>query len=134
MDPVTTAIIAAVATGAAGAAKEVSGQVIVDAYNGLKTVIKRKFGADSKVVEAIQNYEDEPDFDPNKSALEGRVKQANLNDDEEVQKAAEKLLAELKALPGGEKNIQTAIGSYIAQADRGSTATVSVNQPEEKDD
>ena len=38
---------------------------------------------------------------------------------------------EIQAQPGGQQHVQSAIGSYIAQADRGSTAQVHVNQPRE---
>ncbi len=44
------------------------------------------------------------------------------------------LLEQIKAQPGGEQHIQNAIGSYIAQADHGGTATVTVNHPERNSD
>jgi len=46
MDPISAAIVAAVAMGVT----KVGGQAIVDAYNGLKDLLKRKLGADSKAV------------------------------------------------------------------------------------
>ena len=46
--------------------------------------------------------------------------------------SAAALTLEIEKLPDGEQHIQHAVGRYIAQADRGSTATVSVNR-EDKD-
>jgi hypothetical protein len=51
MDP-TTVIVTALATGAAAAAKETAGEVIKDAYHGLKALIQRKF-ADKPEAESI---------------------------------------------------------------------------------
>jgi hypothetical protein len=131
MDPITVAIVAAIAAGAAAGAGQVAEKAIVDAYEGLKGLIKRKLGADNKVSQAVAELEKEPEFEPNKAALEGRVKQAKVDEDADIKAAAQALLEQLKARPGGEQHIQTAIGSYIAQADRGSTASVNVNQPKE---
>ena len=49
MEPITVAIVAAVVAGAAAGAGKVAEKVIVDAYDGLKSLIKRKLGADNKV-------------------------------------------------------------------------------------
>ncbi len=134
MDPITTAIVAALAAGAASGVTEVGKKAIVDAYGGLKAVLKRKFGDDSKIVKAVTELEDEHDFKPNQDALAGRVEQSKANQDAEIVAAAQALLEQLKAAPGGEQHIMTATGSYIAQADRGGTATVSVNRPDTGND
>ncbi len=131
MDPITMAIVAAVAAGVTAGATEVGKQAIVDAYSGLKTLLTDKFGSDSKVVAAVADFESEPDFEPNQTTLAGRVAQVKADKDPDIVAAAQALLDQLKAQPGGEQHIQTATGSYIAQADRGGTATVSVNQPKE---
>src|SRR5688572_19663446 len=119
MDPITVAIVAAVTASAAAGAGQVIEKAIVDAYDGLKALIMRKLGDDNKVSPTIEALEAEPDFQPNQAALDGRVKQAKLNEDPDIKAAAQALLEQLKAQPGGEQRIQTAIGNYIAQADRG---------------
>jgi hypothetical protein len=131
VEPITLAVVAAIAAGATAGAGKVAERVIVDAYDGLKGLIKRKLGDDNKVSQAIETLEVEPDFEPNKTTLDGRVKQAEVNKEPEIQDAALALLNQIKAQPGGEQHIQTAIGSYIAQADRGGSASVNVNQPKE---
>ncbi len=47
MDPVTTAIVAAIATGTASGMANAS---MVEGYKGLKAVLARKSGASSKIV------------------------------------------------------------------------------------
>jgi hypothetical protein len=134
MDPITTAIVAALAAGAVSGATEVGKQALVDAYGELKSRIEKKFGKESKIVKAVQELEDEPDFEPNRKALAGRVEQSKASQDGEILAAARALLEQIEARPGGEQHVMTATGSYIAQADRGGTATVSVNRPEAGND
>jgi hypothetical protein len=131
MDPVTAAIsvaLAALATGAAKGVGEVGKKLVVDGYEGLKELVKRKFGADSKVAEAMDKLEKDPDSSGWKESLGKEVTRAGADKDPEIVAAAQALLEKIKALPGGEQHIQQAIGNYIAQADRGGTATVNVNR------
>ena len=46
MEPISL-IIAALVAGATAATKDTAGQAVKDAYEGLKTLIKRKFEGDS---------------------------------------------------------------------------------------
>ena len=131
MDPITTAIVAALAAGVASGATEVGKKVVVDAYDTLKTAIKNKFGGDSDLVDAVDKLEKKPDSGGRKEVLQEEVAAAKADQDPEILKAAQDLIDQIKDQPGGEQHIQIAIGSYIAQADRGGTATVSVNQPKE---
>jgi len=126
MDPITAAIVAGIAAGAASGTTETAKQAIVDGYNGLKGLIRRKFGEDSKIVQAVAELESEPDFKPNQEALAGRVAQVKAEQDEELLKAAQELLEQVKAQPGGEKHVQQVIGSsHVAQAmGEGATAIV----------
>jgi hypothetical protein len=52
----------------------------------------------------------------------------------ELVSAAQSLFKLIRVLPQGEKHIQAGQGTGIAQADRGSTATVNVSPPPRKDD
>jgi hypothetical protein len=128
MDPVTTAILAALASGGG----KVTEKLIVDTYEGLKSIISKKLGDDSKVAEAIVNLETEPEFGTHKMTLEGRIKGAKADQDPDIVKAAQALLDQINAQPGSTQHIQNAIGSYIAQAELGSTATVTINYPEQQ--
>lgn len=95
MDPITGAILAALAAGVIGGATEVGKKVIVDAYEALKAAIKKKYGEGSKIAQAVADVEEEPDFKPSQDALAGRVEQAKAVEDEELVKLAETLKAAL---------------------------------------
>jgi len=129
MEPITTAaIVAAVTAGIAKSAGTVGEKVLVDGYAALKALLQRKFGGESKLVKAVADLEAAPGSDGRKLILKEEVGEAKADDDPEIRQAAQNLLDQLLAQPGGE-HIQHAIGSYIAQADRQSTAQVHVNQP-----
>ncbi len=131
MDPITMAIVAAVTAGVTSGVTEVGKQAIVDAYHTLKRLLQQKFGGESKVVKAVEEVEGTPDSKGRQQTLQEEVAKAHADQYPELLQAAQRLLDQIKAQPGGEQHIQNAIGSNIAQADRGSTATVNVNRPPE---
>ena len=133
-DIVANAIVAALSAGAVAGAQDTAKSAIADAYEGLKSLVKKKFGHDSEAAEAIDKLEAKPDSDGRKQTLAEELKAANSTSDAELVTAAQSLLALIKALPQGEKHIQVAQGTGIAQADRGSTATVTMSGPPKKDD
>ena len=96
MDPITGAIVAALAVGVASGATEVGKKVIVDAYKALKAAIEKKYGDDDKITKAVTDLESEPDFKPNQDSLAGRVEQAKAADDPQLQQLAQALLDALK--------------------------------------
>lgn len=129
MDPVTAAIIAGLSASAIAGVPKAAEQVIADAYAGLKALITRKFGGESDVAKAVAGLESKLDSAGRKETLGEEVKAARVDQDPEILKAAQALMDQIKAVPGGAQHIQNAVGSYIAQADRGGTASVNVNQP-----
>jgi hypothetical protein len=133
-DIVTNAIVAAISAGAVAGAKDTAKSAIVDAYQGLKSLVKQKFGHESDAAEAIDKLEAKPDSDGRKQTLAEELKAVNSTSDPELISAAQSLLELIRALPQGEKHIQYAQGTGIAQADRGSTATVAMSGPRKKDD
>jgi hypothetical protein len=131
MDPVTTAILAALAAGAIGGVTEMSKTAITDAYQKLKGLLANKFGAKSKVVTAVDDLEEEHDSKGRQLTLQEQLAKVKADQDQELVQAAQVLLREIRSQPGGEQHIQNAIGSYIAQASDHSTASVNVNRPPE---
>jgi hypothetical protein len=111
VDPITGAIVAALAAGVASGAGEVGKRAVVDSYEGLKAAIMKKFGKDSKIVQAVNAVEEEPQFEPNQVALAGRIEQENAAEDEELVKLAQTLLGALKETPKG----QEAVSKYNIQ-------------------
>ena len=128
MDPLTL-ILAALTAGAAAGGQALVTDAIKDTYTGLKTLIQQKFAGKPSAEVALTEHETDPKTwaAPLKKALA----QEHVDQDPAIREAAQRLLDQIKAQPGGEQHIQQAIGSYIAQADRGSSATVNVNRPKE---
>ena len=120
MDPITGAIIAALAVGVASGATEVGKKVIVDAYKALKAAIEKKYGDDDKITKAVTDLESEPDFKPNQDALAGRVEQAKAADDPQLQQLAQALIEALKSTPEGEK----AVGKYQVNVSGGQVGII----------
>lgn len=125
MDPISVAIVAAVAAGIA----KVGPEAIADAYHGLKALIIRKYGADSKVAKAVDEVEANPESKSRPAVLSEEIVAAKADQDQELLAVAKALLEQIKAQPGGTQIVQTATGNYIAQAAGNSTATVNVNVP-----
>jgi hypothetical protein len=132
MDPITTAIVAALVAGITQGTTKVGENAISSAYEALKTVIKRKLGTDSKVTRAIQYLEEEPESEGYRAVLKEQIAKAKADQDSDILKAANLLKETISATPDGEKHIMNAVGSNIAQADRGSTSTVHVNQAKDE--
>jgi hypothetical protein len=129
MDPITAAIVGAVAAGALSGLTEASKTAIADAYHQLKALLTKKFGGESDVVHAVNEVEAKPDSAGRKATLQEEITTAKADQDQEVLHAAQALLQLLQATPEGGQHMQTATGSYIAQADRGSSASVNVGRP-----
>lgn len=136
MDPVTLAIVAAVTAGITAGAGKVAEKAVLDAYEGLKGLIKKKFGGDSKVPKAIVDLEDDPDFEPYQEGLKQRIEVAKVHKDPEILKAAQVLLDLLQDKPAGAQaiqHVQNVYGDYSAAAGPYGTATVNVGQPPKRE-
>jgi hypothetical protein len=130
---IMSAIVAALSAGAATGATEAGKKAIVDAYDGLKSLIKKRFGGNSEAAVALDKLEAKPDSEGRKQTLSEELESAGAASDPELVSAAQALTALIRALPNGEKHIQIAHGQGIAQADRGSTATVNWSTGPSKD-
>ena len=131
MDPITAAIVAAASAGAISGLTEASKTAITDAYRQLKALLTKKFGGESDVVHAVNEVEAKPDSAGRQATLQEEVAAVKADQDQEVLHAAQALLQLLQVSPEGGQHMQTATGSYIAQADRGSSASVNIGrQPE----
>ena len=133
MDPVTMAIVAALAAGATAGIPETGKRAIGDAYDGLKALIQRKFGDNSEIAGAVASLEGAPDSKGHTVTLTEEVAKVKADQDREILAAAQALLQHINQMPGGTQHTQQAIGQNIAQADRGSTATVNVGRRDSAD-
>jgi hypothetical protein len=127
MDPISAAIIAAVTAGLVKGTGDVGQKVLVDAYERLKSLLVRRFGARSEIVQAVQGFETRPESAARKELLVEEMQRSGADQEPEVLTAARDLLARIQEEPGRRSSVQQAIGSYIAQADRQSHAEVNVN-------
>ena len=96
MEPVTTTIVAALAAGAVAAAKDVAADAIKSAYDGLKSLIVKKFGDKEDVKDALENMEKKPESKGRQQTLEEEVDAAKIGEDREIVKMARELLALLE--------------------------------------
>ncbi|MCB9133871.1 MAG: hypothetical protein H6636_00485 [Anaerolineales bacterium] len=133
MDPVSTAIIAAITAGATAGLTDASKEVIVDAYKALKAKLIAKFGKKSGIVQAVKSLEQKPESEGRAKTLEEEVVSAKADKDPDILTTAQALLDLFQKQSDGGQYTQTAKGKYIAQAaGSGSTATVKVNKTGEK--
>ena len=92
MDPITTTILAAL--GVIGS--EVIKSGVKDAYEGLKAVIRRKWGESAPISKAIAALEEDPQSKAQAAVLEEKVSQVKATDDAEVAQALHKLVQQMK--------------------------------------
>lgn len=82
MDPITTALVP-------GLAVPIAKDMISDGYEVLKTTLKKKFGKDSDVVDAVEKLEETTDQDDLQKTLEAEVKIAKVDNEPEIFKLDE---------------------------------------------
>ena len=129
VEPVSAAILAAVAAGLTSGAKDAISGAVIDAYGALKFLLRGRFGDDSRVSAAIDDLEAQPASKARQAVVQEEIEASGAARDAELVAAARSLLDEIAKLPSGEQHIQQATGNYIAQADRAGTASVHVSHP-----
>ncbi len=101
MDPISLAIIAALAN--------VGEQAIKDGYGALKALIAHKFGSDSDLVKAVDNVEKKPESAGRKETLKEEVAAVRADQDPDLLKTAQELLAIIQRLPSNQTTITQAV-------------------------
>jgi hypothetical protein len=123
MEPISLILSALVA----GAAKT-AGDVAQDAYDSLKALIKRKFESKGKSDSAtiLDKYEEKPE--KTKPLLEDELVEAGAHKDEEIIKAAQKLLEQLKPQEASEGKFSVQIsGGTVQGLTQQNTGTITQN-------
>ena len=92
MDPITAAILAVLPALASDVVK--SG--VKDAYEGLKAVIRRKWGDAAPISKAIAAVEEDPKSKAQAAVLEEKVGAVKATDDAEVAQALHQLVEQMK--------------------------------------
>ena len=93
VDPITTAIMAVLP----GLASDTLKDAVKSAYEGLKAVIRRKWGETAPISKAIKAVEDDPASKAQAGVLAEKVEAAKANEDADVMKALQELVTVLKA-------------------------------------
>jgi len=102
MDPISL-ILAALSAGAIAATKDIAGTAVKDAYQGLKTLIKKKFEGDVLGQAMVDAKAEE--IKQAEGLLKDKITQAGVDQDQEIIKVAQDLLDKIKDQPGGQQII-----------------------------
>lgn len=118
MEPVTAAIIAALA--------KLGEAAIQDGYQALKAALKRRFGQSSEVAQSVEKLEAQPDSAGRRAVVREELARVKANEDPELVAAAEALLEQVRATPGGHQVVEQVVhGNYNIFS---GTGDVSVNR------
>ena len=93
MDPITIAILATLPVLGAGLVKS----AVNDAYDGLKSVIQKKWGASSAVSKAVTSLEEDPKSKAQAAVLDEKVAAVKATEDPDILRALQALVEALKA-------------------------------------
>jgi hypothetical protein len=116
MEP-TSLILAALAAGAAAAAKDTASQAIKDAYAGLKALVQKRFADKPEAETALAQHEKKPDVwkEPLKDAL---TENGAIKDEEIIRQAQQVMkLVNPQQASQGKYNIQIGEGKGIVIGD-----------------
>jgi hypothetical protein len=125
MDPITAALVTALAMGVAGGLTETGKQLMPDAYNALKAALQQKVGVGSDLLDAVDSLEKKPDSQGRAATLQEEVQAAGADKDPDLLKLAESLQAALQQSGAGQQATLSGSGA-IAQG--GSTAAAATGQ------
>lgn len=106
METLTTAIIAALGN--------LGVKAVGDAYEGVKALLLRKFGAESDLADAVKKLEKQPDSKGRQDTLKEDAAAAGADKDAEIIKAAQALLDAVKAQPGGEEAVRSIVNQQVS--------------------
>jgi hypothetical protein len=135
MDPITTAIAGALTLGVTTGIADATKIAVSDGYESVKALMKRNFGHERHVIEAINKLQDNPQSKARQEVLAEEIAKTTAAKDSEMLAAANGLLEIIRALPQGDQHIQQiAHGVGIAQASNKSTATVNMPMPRQNND
>jgi disulfide oxidoreductase YuzD len=134
MDPISI-ILSALASGATqkvasalveGAVKP-AGDVAQDAYNGLKTLIKRKFENQGKSASAtiLDMHEQKPE--QTQPLLKSELTEVGADQDEEIIQLAQKVMAQLHPQAAAEGKFNVQISGNVKSVTQQNTGTINIS-------
>ena len=123
MDPITSAIVF-------GMAGNFATDAVKAIYQALKNTLKKKYGSDSDLVDAIEKLEQKPNSKARQDTVQEEVASAKALNNSEILKLAEQLLDKVKEQPGGEQVITQTISNvkYAATSGTGSASISNITE------
>jgi hypothetical protein len=128
VETIIAAVVTALAAGAKDGLKEVAKSGLKDGYDKLKSSLSRHDDSGAEVSTALEQLEAKPESKARQAVLEEELLASGAASDKQVVAEAQTLLELVRSLPDGGSGGQMASGTGIAQADRHSTATVTMTQ------
>jgi hypothetical protein len=119
-------IMGAIGAGALDGTKDVAKKALSDGYDKLKTSLLIRFGSKGDVAAALQRVEEKPASEGRVKVLEEELNESGACTDKELALQASQLTEIIKRVSQGHTRSQVAHGTGIAQADRSSTASVTM--------
>jgi hypothetical protein len=92
-------IVSALVMGAAAAAKEVGGQMLQDAYSGLKRLIVDRYKREGALQALHEELQEDPSAETQRKALEASLTKAGADKDPDVVASAKAVTQALAAVP-----------------------------------
>lgn len=116
MDPVSL-VLAALATGAVAAAKDTASQAVKDAYEGLKTLVLKRFEEKPQAEMALEEYE--KDEDTWKKPLQKALVEVGADRDEAIVRESQQVLKLVNPQQAaqGKFNVQIGEGKGVTIGD-----------------
>ena len=116
MEPVSL-IVAALVAGSSEAIKDTAAQAVKDAYAGLRRLLKRKSKDEPSVADAVDGTQGDPAGA--EEILRRELARVGVADDEEVVRAAQRLLALIdpEGARGGKYNVTISGGKGVVVGD-----------------
>lgn len=132
MDPaILHAIAGALGAGALEGTKDVAKEGIAEAYKRLRSTLSNRFGSKGNLESALTSLEKNPGSKARLEVLEEELVASGAASDLALQNEASSLIQLLAKLQPMDSGSQVAHGVGIAQADRNSSASVTIHNGRE---
>ncbi len=125
MEPVTaTAIISAITAGAAAIAQNITNKGVSDAYEALKSLLKKKFGEQSEIIQTVSKLERKPESKGQQMLLHEDISEAKVDENTEVRELVQRLMDELQQSSPSQHIEQHATGDGNIQIQGSGNVTI----------
>lgn len=125
------AIVGALGAGALESAKDAAKEGIAEAYKKLRSTLSNRFGSKGSLETALTSLETNPDSKARQAVLQEELIASGAASDPTLRDEASSLIQLLERLQPMDSGSQVAHGVGIAQADRNSSANVTIHNDRE---